>query len=197
MKATLSRASTPRNVGQAFSLPRNRLQRAESSHTFACSTSLGWIAVALQGDAVAQLVFGHATAREALRRVGGTGKSAGRTPTRFARDLVERLQAYADGAVDEFRDIPIVDGHLTPFGRAIVARCRAIPYGQTRTYGELAGLAGRPGAARAIGQVMASNTVPLIVPCHRVVAAGGLLGGFSAPQGLAMKRRLLALEASP
>jgi methylated-DNA-[protein]-cysteine S-methyltransferase len=186
MKATLSRASTP----------RNRQKRSEIRYTFACSTSLGWIGLAIEGEVVAQLVFGHATAREALRRVGGIGNSTGHTASNFARDLVERLHAYADGAVEEFRDIPILEDRLTPFGRAVVARCRAIPHGQTRTYGELAVLAGRPGAARAVGQVMAANAVPLIVPCHRVVAAGGLLGGFSAPQGLSMKRRLLALEAS-
>ena len=65
----------------------------------------------------------------------------------------------------------------------------------TRSYGEVAAAAGSPGAARAVGQVMAANRTPLIVPCHRVLAAGGKIGGFSAPQGLALKRRLLALES--
>jgi methylated-DNA-[protein]-cysteine S-methyltransferase len=186
MKATLPRAST-------------HGRRSDSEQRFACSTSLGWIAVALRGEIVQRLVFGHSTANDALRRIGESGGRRGgtaRPASDFARDLAARLEAYADGELDEFRDLEIADDGLTTFGRAVVARCRAIPYGQTRSYGQLATLAGRPGAARAVGQVMATNRIPLIVPCHRVVAAGGLLGGFSAPQGLAMKRRLLALEAS-
>jgi methylated-DNA-[protein]-cysteine S-methyltransferase len=85
---------------------------------------------------------------------------------------------------------------LSDFQRAVVGHCRRIPPGQTLTYGQLAARVGRPRAARAVGRVMATNRFPLIVPCHRVVAAGGVLGGFSAPQGLAMKKRLLAAEAA-
>jgi methylated-DNA-[protein]-cysteine S-methyltransferase len=186
MKATLSRASMPD-------------RRLDVEQTFVCSTTLGWIAVALRGAAVQRLVFGHTTAKAALWGLGRDESRRGETArpaSELARDLAARLEAYADGELDEFRDVEIADDGLTTFGRAVVARCRAIPYGQTRSYGQLAALAGRPGAARAVGQVMATNRVPLIVPCHRVVAAGGLLGGFSAPQGLSMKRRLLALEAS-
>jgi methylated-DNA-[protein]-cysteine S-methyltransferase len=161
-----------------------------------CSTSLGWIALAVRDDSVARLSFGSPTDHDAVRRLGIPVSVARRPSSPWLADLVERLAAYADGEVDEFRDVPIIIDHLTPFGRAVVDNCRSIGYGRTRTYGELAALAGRPGAARAVGQVMAGNSVPLIVPCHRVVAAGGLLGGFSAPQGLAMKRRLLALESS-
>ena len=77
------------------------------------------------------------------------------------------------------------------------ARGRRLPAdsrGLTRTYGELAAECGSPGAARAVGSVMAKNRYPLIVPCHRVLAAGGELGGYSAPDGLKMKRRLLEME---
>lgn len=187
MAATLSPASKRRGAPDAAS-------------ALVFATALGWIAFAVKNDAfkkeaVARLTFGSPTAHDALGRLAIPANVVKRPSSPWLRDLVERLVAYADGEVDEFRDVPITDDHLTPFGRAVVTHCRSIGYGRTRAYGELAALAGRPGAARAVGQVMAGNTVPLIVPCHRVVAAGGLLGGFSAPQGLAMKRRLLALES--
>jgi methylated-DNA-[protein]-cysteine S-methyltransferase len=71
---------------------------------------------------------------------------------------------------------------------------RALDYGETMTYGGLAEATGRPGMAREVGQAMGSNPVPIIVPCHRVLAAGGKMGGFSAPGGVFAKRRLLDLE---
>ena len=82
---------------------------------------------------------------------------------------------------------------VPPFQRKALAAVGKVPYGKTVTYGELARRVGRPRAARAVGQAMAHNPVPLVVPCHRVVASGGGLGGFGG--GLDLKRRLLALEA--
>lgn len=82
---------------------------------------------------------------------------------------------------------------LTRFDRAVAAVVCRIPRGQTRTYGQVAREAGRPGAARAVGRAMARNRFCLFVPCHRVVGAAGL-GGFSAPGGVDLKRRLLELE---
>ena len=75
----------------------------------------------------------------------------------------------------------------------MIDACRAIPRGETLTYGQLAAKAGYPGAARAVGQVMARNCLPLLIPCHRVVGSNGL-HGFSAPGGLATKQRLLEIE---
>ncbi|GIS60136.1 MAG: hypothetical protein CM1200mP2_23610 [Planctomycetaceae bacterium] len=72
---------------------------------------------------------------------------------------------------------------------------RQVGYGQTTSYGEVARKIGRPGAARAVGTAMANNTVPILIPCHRVIAASGRLGGFSAPRGTRLKQRLLDLEA--
>lgn len=82
--------------------------------------------------------------------------------------------------------------HLTPFTRAVLDACRAIRPGRTATYGELAAVAGSPGAARAVGQAMHRNPTPILVPCHRVLAAGGAIGGFTP--GLELKRRLFAHE---
>ena len=92
-----------------------------------------------------------------------------------------------------FDDVPLDLSHLSAFQSSVVSACRKIGRGRTRTYGELAAAAGSPGASRAVGSVMAKNRFPIIVPCHRVVGAGGSLGGFSARDGLSMKERMLAL----
>ena len=86
---------------------------------------------------------------------------------------------------------------VPPFHRRVYAAARKIPPAATLTYGELAARIGAPGAARAVGQALGRNPFALIVPCHRVVAAGGKAGGFSASGGVTTKLRLLALEAAP
>lgn len=169
----------------------------------AFETAFGWIAVAHQNATVEGIVFGHQSRRRAIDALGRNLKQecvsldvlemADRPPAIV--DLVERLTAFAAGEPVVFDDVRVDQRHLTPFGRRIQQACRRIPRGGTCSYGELAVAAGSPGAARAVGQAMARNRFPLIVPCHRVLASGGRIGGFSSPQGLAMKRRLLALEA--
>jgi len=112
------------------------------------------------------------------------------------QSLVSRLTAFADGTADDFLDIELDLDTMTGFQRRVIARCRRIAWGKTLTYGQLAACAGSPRAARAVGNIMAANRFPLIVPCHRVIGAGGSLRGFSAPDGLTMKRRLLQREGS-
>jgi O-6-methylguanine DNA methyltransferase len=170
------------------------------------STELGWMAVAVRDRALCGVVFGYATAEKAnaaLARVLRVDAKPSRQrlveedhESRFVRSLAEDLQRYASGEPVDFGSVAIDADHLTPFGRCIVAACRRIPFGQTRSYGQLAAICGSPGAARAVGQVMARNRFPLVVPCHRVLASGGRLGGFSAPDGLRMKRRLLSIEGA-
>jgi methylated-DNA-[protein]-cysteine S-methyltransferase len=169
-------------------------------------TNLGWIAVALRPSALYGLVFGYKSrspAEMALRRLlPDIPPENGRSSVTLAKNkagkyestLLSRLVRFAEGADVDFRDIPIVTDHLSPFGRRVVLACRRVQWGQTRTYGVLATQSGSPGAARAVGQVMASNRFPLVVPCHRILAAGGGVGGFSAPEGVQMKRRLLEME---
>ena len=108
--------------------------------------------------------------------------------------LQNRLEAYALGQVDDFADICVWSENWTPFQQRVLDCCRQIPYGRTKTYAELAIAAGSPGAARAVGRAMATNPIPLVIPCHRVLGSGGDLCGFSAVGGLDAKRRLLALE---
>lgn len=107
--------------------------------------------------------------------------------TPFAR----ALDNYVRTGREDFKGfVPDLD-ETTPFGRKVMSLLMEVPAGTTITYGELAAKAGSPGAARAVGNVMARNHVPLLVPCHRVVATAGL-GGFAG--GLDMKRKLLKLE---
>ncbi len=112
------------------------------------------------------------------------------SPQHF-KDLIGRLRAYYDGNRVEFTDgLDFADA--TPFQREVWEAARLIPYGETRSYGWLAGKIGRPHAARAVGQALGRNPFPVIVPCHRVLASDGGPGGFSG--GIEMKKFLLALE---
>lgn len=158
-------------------------------------TELGWMALAGEGRIVRRLVFGYATPAAARRALGTALDDASRDEVWFA-ELVERLQAYAVGARDDFRDIRLDLSDSTEFQRRVIEQCRKIPPGLTVSYAQLAAAVGRSRAARAVGNVMRSNPVPLIVPCHRVVGSGGSLGGYSAQGGLKTKRRLLDLETA-
>ncbi len=109
-----------------------------------------------------------------------------------AEDLVARLADFLAGSDVPLNDVELDFSWTTPFQHAVADALRRIPRGEVVTYGELAALAGHPGAARAVGSFCAHNRFALIVPCHRVVGAAGL-GGYGAT-GLPVKRRLLALE---
>ena len=93
--------------------------------------------------------------------------------------------------------MPLDEAGLDDFRRAVYAATREIAPGRTRSYGEIARAIGRPDAARDVGVALSRNRYPIIVPCHRVVAANGALTGFSAPGGLDTKRRMLELEGAP
>lgn len=112
-------------------------------------------------------------------------------------DALALLRRYAAGGKVDFSSVPVLLEGVSPFRRAIYRAARRLGYGETVTYGALAERAGFPGTARETGAAMGANPVPLVVPCHRVLAAGGKLGGFSAPGGAAAKKRLLALEGVP
>ncbi|MEX2212338.1 MAG: methylated-DNA--[protein]-cysteine S-methyltransferase [Gaiellaceae bacterium] len=106
--------------------------------------------------------------------------------------LVDRIRAYFAGARDDFADVELVPLDWTPFQRGVQEALRGVPYGELVTYGELAALAGYPGAQRAAGSFCAGNPFGLFVPCHRVVAADGI--GSYGSLGIGYKRRLLELE---
>ena len=112
------------------------------------------------------------------------------------RTLARRLDGFFAGGGD-LGDVPVdlTGAGLSDLQQHILLTVRAeVPHGETATYGEVAELAGRPGAARAVGTAMSRNPVPLFVPCHRVVAANGIGGYGGGAQGIALKRALLDLE---
>ncbi|MGW5575637.1 methylated-DNA--[protein]-cysteine S-methyltransferase [Nocardia thailandica] len=112
-------------------------------------------------------------------------------------DAIAAVRAHLTGEVDDLRWIPVDLSAVPEFHRAVYAVTRAIDPGHTLSYGQVAGLAGAPGGAQAVGQAMGRNPVPLIIPCHRVLAADHALHGFSAPGGIDTKARLLELERTP
>jgi len=113
----------------------------------------------------------------------------------FFKTLQEQITAYYEGAYINFsRDVPLVLDGFSSFGISVLTACRAIEFGQTITYGRLAKKSGRPNASRAVGSALAKNPLPLLIPCHRVIRSDGKLGGFSAPGGITLKKRMLELE---
>jgi methylated-DNA-[protein]-cysteine S-methyltransferase len=110
--------------------------------------------------------------------------------------LRKKIEAYSKGKVIDFSDVDIDIAVTTEFQLKVILATRQIPYGETVSYGELATQVGHPRAARAVGTVMACNRFPLIIPCHRVLAAGGKLGGYSSPSGTNLKLKLLELETT-
>lgn len=116
----------------------------------------------------------------------------GRGPSRRIADRAAReLEDYFAGRCKRLEALVDLSG-TSEFQRQVLAACREVPYGQVATYSHIARAVGRPGSARAVGQALGANPVPLFVPCHRIVRADGQLGGFGA--GLKWKRWLLALE---
>ena len=110
---------------------------------------------------------------------------------------VAGIVALLAGEPRDLREVVLDEDGIDPFRRRVYAATRAVGPGSTATYGEIARAIGDPGAARAVGAALGSNPFPIVVPCHRVLAAGGALHGFSAPGGLATKRRMLELERVP
>jgi methylated-DNA-[protein]-cysteine S-methyltransferase len=156
-----------------------------------CETALGWVGIAWSSKGLAALTLPEPTETASIRRLPPGGDRNESAPGLDISALKEALlRAYRGEAVlfGEALD----PGIGTPFQRQVWAITRAIPRGQTRTYGEIAREAGSPGAARAVGQAMARNPWPMLVPCHRVVGHDGRLTGFGG--GLAMKQQLLEME---
>lgn len=157
-------------------------------------TRLGWMAIVCRQQVLCQLTFGHPSKDAAIAALGCPNVPV--DAKGGLSWLIERLRAYAAGRRDDFRDIAVDLARLSLFQRRVIENCRRIPYGKTVTYAELAAMAGSPRASRAVGNCMAGNQVPIVVPCHRVVRSDGQLGNYSAPGGPAAKNRLLQMESS-
>ncbi len=163
-------------------------------------TRWGYFGLAVVDDAVSRTCLPLADREETQQRLLAVLNHNGKAIP-LNQDLLpglqERVVAYFEGEPIDFRvDPPLAPGRVTTFSRKVLDACRAIPFGRTITYSDLAKHVGCPGAARAVGGVMAANPIPLIVPCHRVLRTDGGLGGFSAPGGIVTKQKMLAHEQS-
>jgi methylated-DNA-[protein]-cysteine S-methyltransferase len=144
------------------------------------STPVGELSVATDGAAICQVQFGRDAGRPA------------ECDDELLASAAEQVEEYFTGRRTAF-DLPLADVGGSEFERAVWARLTTIPYGEMRTYGEVAAAVGDPAAARAVGVACNRNRLPILVPCHRVVGAGGKLVGFGG--GVPRKRLLLELEA--
>lgn len=158
-------------------------------------TKLGWFGLAGIKGCVWRLVIGHRTASDALKSLRKHFVGQDLVEYDWFPKLRKRLQDYATGKSDSFHDIELRTEHRTPFQQKVLAATRAIPFGDIASYSELASRVGSPKAARAVGAVMASNEIPILIPCHRVLGSSGKLTGFSAPRGVRFKEDLLVMEA--
>lgn len=154
------------------------------------SCALGWSEA---GVTFVQLPEGSRSALEARVRASRP-RAREAAPTTAAAEAVASLTAVLAGEPRDLSAVALDLRALSPFRRAVSEALRLVKPGSTVSYGELAAMAGAPGAARAVGSAMATNPVPILVPCHRVLAAGQRIGGFSAHGGAQTKVDLLALE---
>ena len=115
-------------------------------------------------------------------------------PTAHVQGAIDGIVALLRGEKRDLRELVLDMEGLPPFNRRVYELARTIPPGSTLTYGDIAVRLGSPGTARAVGQALGHNPFPIVVPCHRVLAADGRMGGFSAPGGVVTKRRMLAIE---
>jgi methylated-DNA-[protein]-cysteine S-methyltransferase len=168
--------------------PMNRYHVFETAHGFA---AIGW-----SGRGVTAFRLPASGAAEAERALLRRLPDAVRTdPPAEIAVVIAAAQRYFTGEQIDFGAVPVDLGEQSPFFARVYDAVRALGWGESTTYGAVAKQLGAgPEFARDVGQAMASNPVPLIVPCHRVLAAGGKVGGFSAPGGSVAKARMLALE---
>ena len=164
-------------------------------------TDIGWMGIAGRDNRVRSVLVGHpsaASVRKALRNSSGSNGEHQAAPKEadWYPQLREALQDYARGQRVSFAEFDLLLPPRTPFRDKVLAATRQLEYVATTTYGELARRVGHPGAARAVGTVMSTNRFPILIPCHRVLAAGGRLGGYTSPAGPDLKQRLLEMEQS-
>ena len=167
-------------------------------------TPLGLCGIAWSEDghsrtpaAVTLLQLPEATTRLTESRMArSSGAAQPSAPPPEIAAVIVRIGRHFRGDAQDFRDVAVDLEGARPFARRVYEAARRIPAGQTRTYGDLARVLARPTAARAVGQALGKNPVALLIPCHRVLAAGGKPGGFSAHGGRATKAWMLAMEGA-
>lgn len=160
-------------------------------------TAIGWIGIAWTDAGLAAVQLPErdraATLRRLLARLASPSTEDA-APGPAIGALSQRIRAHSLGETVDHSQTGLDLAGVDDFRRDIYSAASGLRFGETTTYGELARQAGHPGKAREAGEALGRNPVPLVVPCHRILAAGGRLGGFSAPGGSATKAKLLSLE---
>ena len=160
-------------------------------------TAIGRCGVAWGERGVAGVQLPEAGERETRARMLQRFPAAGEaTAPPEVQGVIDRIVALLHGEMSDLSSIPLDMDQVPAFHRRVYEAARAIPPGMTLSYGDIAARVGAPGAARAVGQALGRNPFPIVVPCHRVLAAGGKIGGFSAQGGVVTKRRMLAIEGA-
>lgn len=164
-------------------------------------TAIGPCAIAWSATGVVRFQLPEADEEATLTRVtrphaGKTVLESGPTDDLIAKAII-RIRAHLAGDLDNLRWIPLDTSAIPDFHRKVYAVTRAIDPGHTLSYGDIANRVGAPNGSQAVGQAMGRNPIPLIIPCHRVLAADHALHGFSANGGINTKERLLEIERTP
>lgn len=159
-------------------------------------TAIGPIGIAWSHQGVVRLQLPESTTKTTIQRLIGDFEQAKEAEPNnlWIMDAIHRVQEHLLGKLQNFGHISLDLRAATPFFKRVYSAAQTIPAGQVKTYGELAIQIHAPGAARAVGTALGKNPVALLVPCHRIVSAGGKLGGFSAFGGQTTKKRLLLIE---
>jgi methylated-DNA-[protein]-cysteine S-methyltransferase len=172
------------------------MNSARTHHTI-FDTALGPCGIAWTEQGLTHVQFAEADRSATERRLVARSASAGaaKPPARIAA-LVDDIKRYCAGEPVDFSAVAVDLSALDPYRRRLYETMRTLAWGQTTTYGDLARQLGSTDweGARDVGQAMGRNPMPIVIPCHRVLAAGGKIGGFSAPGGAKTKAKLLALE---
>ena len=155
--------------------------------------AIAWGAEGLTGTALPENgASSDGMAGYLLARYPGIGPA---DPPGWVDAAIDRIRAVLAGrSDDDLADLPLDQAGVSEFAQQVYRLARAVPPGETTTYGAIAGRLGGPVVARAVGRALGDNPFPIVVPCHRVTAADGAIGGFSAPGGARTKRRMLLVE---
>lgn len=156
------------------------------------NTPLGWIGLSGSDAGISRATLPKSSKELATREVAGQSSGVLHSQSYFEQ-IIEELLNYFRGQRVEFAE-KLDMGNHTPFEQAVWKATAKIPYGQRKSYSEISRQIGKPAAYRAVGQALGKNPLAIIVPCHRVIASDGKLGGFGG--GLTMKRYLLNMEAA-
>jgi methylated-DNA-[protein]-cysteine S-methyltransferase len=158
-------------------------------------TVIGFMGIAWSDAGLFRLCLPERS-RDAVERrlLRHAGVAASTERPQWVVELIASIKAYAAGADVDFSGVPVDLAGVDDFRLAIYEAARKLAFGETTTYGELAKRAGHAGLPRETGAALGANPVPLVIPCHRILAAGGKIGGFSAPGGSTTKEKMLAME---